>query len=221
MAVAVVALAPTVVALAPSIPVTVQPVTVPRWFETAADHLPAGQVLLTSPFATANSQAAIPWQAIGGMHYVMAGGGGPAGTPSRAGAYRAGFEVLSAASVPLGPQPAPTPANLLAVRRALRGWGVTMVVVPGDRGLPTFQTGRGTSYGVAFFTAALGVAPVRQDGAWVWPRASASPPPVPISTSRLDACIAGGTGGAAAVSGIGRCVLASTPAVTGSENPGR
>ncbi len=43
-----------------------------------------------------------------------------------------------------------------------------MVVVPDDTGLPAFQTGRGTGYGVAFFTAVFGTAPMSQDGAWVW-----------------------------------------------------
>ena len=73
------------VALAPNLPLTVQPVTVPRWFLTAADQLPPGQVLLTYPFATADSQASIPWQAIGGMRYQMAGVAGRR-TVARAGA---------------------------------------------------------------------------------------------------------------------------------------
>ena len=125
-------------------------------------------MLLTYPFATADSQASIPWQAIGGMRYQMAGGGGPAGTVARAGADRVGFSVLRAASVPLLPAPTLSASNLEAVREAMRNWGVTMVVVPDDAGLPAYQTARGTGFGVAFFTAVLGSAPVYQDRAWVW-----------------------------------------------------
>jgi hypothetical protein len=61
-----------------------------------------------------------------------------------------------------------TAANVQAVRTALRRWGVTMVVVPDDTGLATFQQGRGARYGTSFFTQVLGWAPVRQNGASVW-----------------------------------------------------
>jgi hypothetical protein len=168
LAVAAVAVVPTAVVLSPNVPLTVQPVRVPQWFLTTADHLPPGQVVLTYPFATADSQSSIPWQAIGGMHYQMAGGGGPAGTVARAGANMLGFNVLRKASVPLGPAPLPTMANLEAVREAMRDWGVTMVVVPADAQLAEFQIGRGSSYGVAFFTGVLGSRPTYQNHAWVW-----------------------------------------------------
>jgi hypothetical protein len=168
LAVAAVVVVPIAVVLSPSVPLTVQPVLVPQWFLTTADHLPPGQVVLTYPFATADSQSSIPWQAIGGMHYQMAGGGGPAGTVARAGANMLGFTVLSKASVPLGPAPLPTIANLKAVREAMHDWGVTMVVVPADAHLAEFQIGRGTSYGVAFFTRVLGSRPTYQNHAWVW-----------------------------------------------------
>jgi hypothetical protein len=201
------ALGPIVAALAPNVPLTVQPVTVPHWFATTATHLSSEQVLATYPFATADSQASLPWQAIPGLHYKMAGGGGPTGTVARAGADKAGFAVLHSASVPLGPTPAPTTANLEAVRGALRQWGVTMGVVPDDNGLPVYETGRGTAYGVAFFTAVLGSAPIRQAGAWVWPGVLSAPPPVSIAGSSFNACSPSGRAGAATVATIPRCVL--------------
>jgi hypothetical protein len=166
--VAAVAVVPIVDTLGPNLPLHTQPVTVPRWFLTTGEHLPARQVVLTYPFATADSQSALPWQAIGGLHVALAGGGGPAGTAARAGASRPGFTVLHQASVPLGPAPVLTAANVQAVRTALRRWGVTMVVVPDDTGLATFQQGRGAKYGTSFFTQVLGWAPVRQNGASVW-----------------------------------------------------
>jgi hypothetical protein len=171
-AVAVVAMAivvvPTAIVLAPNLPLKVQGVDVPQWFQLEAPRLPPGQVLATYPFATANTQTAIPWQAITGMPFQMAGGGGPAGTVARAGAEARGFRILAAASLPIGPAPSLSKAHIEAVRQAIRSWGVTMIVVPSDNGLANFQTGRGSDYGRAFFTAVMGTAPMYEDQAWVW-----------------------------------------------------
>ncbi|MHB1712430.1 MAG: hypothetical protein ACYCV7_13690, partial [Acidimicrobiales bacterium] len=196
-AVAAVAIVPVAGVMAANLPLTVQALGVPRWFVSTAPHLPAGQVLATYPFATADSQSSIPWQAIDKMHYLMAGGGGPAGTITRAGAEAAGFSVLRSASVVMVPPPAESEANLQAVRQALRHWGVTMVVVPDDGGLAAYQQGRGTLYGVAFFTAVLGSAPSRQPGAWVWSEPGRAPPPRPLSGAELASCIDAGAGGRA------------------------
>jgi hypothetical protein len=144
--------------------------------------------VLAYPFATADSQSSIPWQAIDRMSFAMPGGGGPTGTVARAGADRAGFSVLRAASVPLLAPPAASVADLRAVRRAFLDWGVTTVVVPADPGLAAYQTGRGTTYAVAFFTAVLGSAPTRQSDAWVWSRPAAAPPPLALSTAAIDNC---------------------------------
>ncbi len=207
LAVAIVALGPVAAVLAPNIPLTVQPVSVPQWFESTAVHLPPGRVLLAYPFATADSQASIPWQAIDTMHYLMAGGGGPSGTVARAGADRAGFGVLRDASVPLLVAPAMSAANLGAVRRAMAHWGVTTVVVPESARLPAYQQARGTAYGVAFFSSVLGSAPTHQDGAWVWSDVAHAPLSVPVATAAFDACLTGHaqvpTNGVA----VARCVL--------------
>jgi hypothetical protein len=207
LVVSLIALGPVFDALAPNLPLTMQPVTVPHWFTTEATHLSAEQVLATYPFATADSQASMPWQAIPGLYYKMAGGGGPAGTVARAGADKDGFNVLNMASVPLGPAPVPTMANLDAVRRALRHWGVTMVVVPDDAGLPVFDRGRGSAYGVAFFTAVLGSAPHRQDGAWVWADLPSTRAAVAMSPLGFSACVHGGVGGGGDGDSSARCVL--------------
>ncbi len=209
--VAVVALGSTVAALAPNIPLTVQPVAIPSWFQGTADHLGSGQVLLTYPFATADSQAAVPWQAVDRMRYQMAGGGGPGATVARAGPQRAGFAVLRDASVILLPAPDLTVAHLDAVREAVRAWGVTRVVVPDDAGLPRYETGRGTAYGVAFFTAVFGSLPERQDGAWVWSTTAPSGPPRAISGEALGACLAGPSPPAT----VGPCVLRGGPVASG------
>jgi hypothetical protein len=206
--VAAVAFVPEIHVLGPNLPTTMRPVTVPRWFLTAAPRLPAGGVLATYPFPSADSQASIPWQAISGMPYAMAGGGGPAGTVLRAGAEQAGFAVLRAASVPTLSAPTLDHSNLVAVRNALHNWGVTMVVVPEDAGLPVFLTGRGTPYGVAFFAAVLGSAPIWQDGAWVWTDLTRTvAPPVPIGSVPLGTCLAAPAEGKVGADPWAACVL--------------
>jgi hypothetical protein len=210
-AVALVALIPVVAALSPNLPVAVQPVTVPRWFQTTADRLSPGQVLLTYPFATADSQASIPWQAIGGMHYKMAGGGGPSGTVTRAGADAVGFGVLRAASVPLLAPPTLSAVTLEAVRRAMANWGVTMVVVPADPGLPPFQVARGTGYGVAFFTAVLGSAPVYQNRAWVWSDVARRPASRALPALTFDACASERVRSSEADDPWARCIMQASP----------
>jgi hypothetical protein len=215
LSMAAVAIAPVAAALAPNLPLTVQPVVVPRWFTEVAPHLPSGQVVLAYPFATADSQSSIPWQAIDRMSFSMPGGGGPTGTVARAGADRPGFSVLRAASVPLVSPPAESEANLQAVRRALREWGVTTVVVPDDAGLAMYQTGRGTPYAVAFFTAVLGSAPTRQSDAWVWSRPGDAPPPQPVSTVAFANCQAFNGPPSALGPAVSGCVLRGSAAGAG------
>jgi Family of unknown function (DUF6541) len=206
-----VALVPEIRVLSPNLPTTMRPVTVPRWFTAAAPQLPSGAVLATYPFPTADSQASIPWQAISGMPYQMAGGGGPAGTVARAGAEKPGFDVLHAASVPDLPDPDLDRSNLNAVRTALRAWQVTTVVVPQGAGLPSFQIGRGTPYGVAFFTAVLGSSPVLQDAAWVWTDVRQAPPPVPVAPGTLSSCLASDRAGGGRLDPWAPCVLNGGP----------
>ncbi len=198
--------------LSPNLPTTMLPVTVPRWFRTAAPRLPAGAVLATYPFPSADSQASIPWQAISGMPYQMAGGGGPAGTAARAGADTPGFDVLRAASIPGLASPDLDRSNLTAVRKALRDWQVNMVVVPDDQGLAAFQVGRGTSYGVVFFTAVLGSPPVRRDGAWLWSDVRRAPPPVPVGNATLTTCLAAPSTGTGSIDPWATCVLSGATA---------
>jgi len=213
MAVAVVALGPVATVTAPNFPLAVQPVSVPQWFRDTAAHLPPGQVLLTYPFATSDSQSSIPWQAIDRMHYLMAGAGGPAGTLPRAGANGPGFAVLRDASAPVYPEPILTKSNLDAVRAAMRSWGVTKVVVPDDTGLPIYQRARGTTYGVGFFTAVLGSAPIHHEGAWVWSDPAQDPPPIPLTNQAFTKCTGSGTGITPAPNEAADCVrLASVPA---------
>ena len=123
-------LVPTVVALWPNLPLTTRPVVLPTWYARNGGSLPPGHVVLAYPIPSSGLQSSEAWQAVNAMGWAQASGGGPQGQPSRAGRARPGFVVLSAASLPLGPPPLPTPADVAAVRSALRLWGVTTVVVP-------------------------------------------------------------------------------------------
>jgi hypothetical protein len=200
-------LLPTVVALWPNLPLTTRAVVLPDWFARNGAALAAGQVVLTYPVPSSGLQSSEAWQAVNAMVWAQASGGGPQGQPYRAGAARPGFEVLSAASLPLGPAPDPTPANLAAVRRALRIWRVTTVVVPDPAGLPLYQRGRSGAYASGFFSAAFGTLPHYENSAWVWNAVNAAPASAPVSATDFAHCT---TGDVAAVAGrivVSNCVL--------------
>jgi hypothetical protein len=203
-AAAAVALVPIAAALWPNVPMTIRPVVVPRWFAAAAPRLAGEQVVLPYPAALGGIQSSMAWQATEGMTFSMVGGGGPGITPSRAGKETPGFNVLNQASLPLGPAPTATAANLGAIRQALAGWGVTTVVVPDQPALPTYERGRSVPYAVALFTAALGRAPSFTSKAWVWDDVGHPGAAVPMTASAFTACsnLPGADGGAAAA-----CVL--------------
>lgn len=167
VATGVLALVPVVVVMWPNLPMTIRQVVVPHWFATAAAHKP-GQVILPYPAALGGIQSSMAWQALSGIPFSMVGGGGPGVTVSRAGKETPGFEVLAGASLPLGPQPEPTAANLRAIRLAMTGWGVTTVVVPDEPTMPTYDRGRSVPYAVGLFAAALGQLPAYRSGSWVW-----------------------------------------------------
>ncbi len=204
-AVTALALLPIAVAVWPNVPLAARVVRAPTWFSVAAPRLGNHLVVLPYPAALGGIQSSMAWQATEGMTFSMVGGGGPGITPSRAGPERPGFEILSRASLPLGPPPLPTATNLLAIRRALRGWGVTTVVVPDQPGLPTYDRGRSVGYAVGLFTAAIGNAPARQAQAFVWTLEPTLHAPIPMAAASFAHC----AGGALPGSSVAACVLRS------------
>ena len=203
-AVAAVALVPIVVALWPNIPLTVRAVDSPVWFTRVGPHLEGHQVVLPYPAALGGIQSPMAWQTQAGLTFSMVGGGGPGIAPSRAGPEAPGFDVLTRASVPLGPAPSATAANLTAIRSALTGWGVTTVVVPDQPALPSYDRGRPVPYAVGLFTAALGRPPVHLASAWVWSTVGSDASAVAITPTEFSACVdAAGASGATAAA----CVL--------------
>jgi hypothetical protein len=189
VAVSAIALVPIAAFYAPGLPFTTQPVAVPQWYRTVAPHLTDDQVLLAFPVPWAFQQSTMTWQAVAGMSYSMVGGGGPGSILSRAGRERAGQAYIGNLSLTQTPGPV-TPEQVALTRRALDGWGVTMVVVPDTSRLPSYERLGNESYIAAVVTAAVGRAPVRQAGAWVWSGVNHAGPSVQATTTELSACAA-------------------------------
>jgi hypothetical protein len=203
--VAAVALVQPATYVAQTVPFTTESVVLPTWFRTVAPHLDERQVLLIVPFPSSIRVSAATWQAVDAMTFSMVGGPGPAEVPSREGAERPGASVISDLSVHAS---IPSAAAVGAVRDSLREWGVTMVVVPDQPGLPLYDRIPSVTLAAALMTAAVGEKPVHQDGAWVWSGVGhlvASPHTAP---SDVAACVHGlSNRGTAAVEAATSCVL--------------
>jgi hypothetical protein len=212
LGVATVALVPIGSALAPNVPLTAEPVAVPRWFTEVAPHLPSHQVVLTIPAPFTLIQAALTWQAVDSLHFALVGGSGPEGLPLRAGPERAGLEVVSAASFDLTGPPAPTAAHIDAVRQALAGWGVTIVVMPDPSLPPRYDRGTSPASALGLFTVAIGRRPQYQAGAWVWSAVKELGPRLSISASNFERCTTD-------LTLAGRAHLAVPDCVAGSSQP--
>jgi hypothetical protein len=206
-----IALVPIAVYLAGTVPIVTQPVVLPTWFRTVAPHLTGHPVLLVYPAPFTIAQSSMTWQAVDGMHYAMVGGGGPGGVLTRAGKERDGQVAITINSLSADRR-VETPADILAVRQALQGWGVTMVVIPDQSDLPTYEQVRSVPSSVALMTAAIGTPPVHQAEAWVWTGVdNAARSGVPTSKA-YQACLFGPTGAPTATADIPGCLLTAAPA---------
>jgi hypothetical protein len=208
--VAAMALVPSTAYLASSLPITTQAVVLPTWFRTVAPHLSGRQVLLVLPAPFAVVQSAMTWQAVDEMHFSMVGQGGPGGVLERAGNERAGQAVITSASFFFSPSQTITSHDAVADRKALEGWGVTMVVIPDQTELPAYERIRSVTHAAALMTAATGELPIHQADAWVWTGIDRAHPSAPPTTGSLSECTAGLTyRGVPAVEKATACVLAA------------
>jgi hypothetical protein len=207
LAVAAIGLVPIWVYLSPTFPITTEPVVVPAWFRTVAPRLPDHQVLLVYPVPFALQQSVMTWQAIDQMHFSIVGGGGPTSALARGGKERAGQVVLSKSSLATTAQVV-TQANVLAVRRAMDDWGVTMAVVPDQSALPFYQRVRSVPSAVALLTAATGERPIYQAHAWVWTSINLDPRAVTPGPAAYAACLAGTGGAPASPARVSACIVA-------------
>jgi hypothetical protein len=117
--------------------------------------------------------------------------------------------LLTASSMALGIPANLTAADLQRVHQALAEWGVTMVVIPDQRGLPSYEQVFRSPYAVGLITAATGQRPVYQAHAWVWSQVNTSSGPASISSQAFQTCV----GTSSQVSGppetVPDCVLAA------------
>ncbi len=186
------------------LPYATRPVAVPTWYTTAGAHLATGSVVLALPWGLSQTSA---WQAIAGMHVVMAGGDafvpGPDGrfqpkpAPGSAEAMLSAFTGYSA-------PPLATPGAVATLRRAIDRWQVTTVVVTGTAGSP--------AYAVGFLSVVLGALPARQDGAFVWSGVRSDPRPWRVPSTAVLACRPLTSPPAT----VARCVAAAAGAGSGS-----
>ena len=180
-----VAIGPIAVDLAPALPLTAEPVVVPRWF-AAVHRLGPHPVVLPIPVAFSAVQSALAWQVVPGFRFAMAGGDGPGSDPSKAGLHRRAQEALMAVS---GTFPATRldESSVPAGARALVDWRVTRVVLPVDRGLPAYDRATQPGAAAALITAATGQLPSVESEALVW---SIDPkdPTGPHHLGRLGRC---------------------------------
>jgi len=214
-AVAVLALGQVAAAVAPTVPLTVQPVTLPAWFAVTGAHLAPRSVVLVDPAPFSGIQSSMGWQAQDGLRFAMAGGGGPQGVVGRAGAERAGFETLAGLGAGFAPLPTGTRRDVAAVRQALAGWRVTTVVIPRlPAAWPPIQRGNDPQYAAGFLTEVLGQAPTYRDRAWVWDRVDLRRAPYRLDPGVLGACTAAVERHRFAPLAVPRCVAArGTPGV--------
>jgi hypothetical protein len=211
LAVAAAALVPIADYYSSGIPLTTQRVVLPPWYRTVAPHLPGHQVVLAFPVAFDLLQSAMTWQAVDTMSFAMVGGGGPDSLAERAGPELAGQTFMGTVSA--GAAQTVTPTDIGAVRRALDGWGVTMVVVPDPSGLPEYEQLRQVRSLVVLMTAATGQLPVRQAQAWVWAHVQQAGSPLLASASQSTACSTGAPDGTvASIARSAECVAATTSA---------
>lgn len=150
-------------------PLTVQPIGLPPWYATTAQHVPAGSVITSYPFPASASVTSQPmvWQAADGMRFRLAGGyvkvpgvgQGVIGTGTPDSALRTLVDLTLVSGPAIGTFPLTAP-QLVNVRAALRSWGTSYIVVTDTGGAPTEAAG--------LFTAATGTLPQIAHRAWVW-----------------------------------------------------
>lgn len=207
LAVAGVALVPPATALASNVPLTLEPVVLPRWFTAAAPALPGGRVVLTFPLPVTGGSA-MTWQAVERFPFALATGAGPQSIPERAGTERAGQAVLVGAGSLFATLAPPTPDGVESVRRALAGWQVTTVVVPDPSVLvPPADRTAATAWALGYFTLAVGRAPVVRAGAWVWSGVRSPSPRRTIGRRAFDRCTAPARLRVRAGTAVPACVL--------------
>jgi hypothetical protein len=165
--VAAVAIVPPAEYLAHNAPIATESIAVPTWFKIVAPHLKGHEVVLTLPYD--NFESPLMWQSVETLDYSMINQGGPGDNLARAGKERRAAQALKSLSGTSGKtRQSITGGDVVAIRNALRSWGVTKVVIPDQQTLPAYDKIPSVAAAASVITAATNEIPVRQDGALVW-----------------------------------------------------
>lgn len=151
------------------VPYAASTVWQPTWYADNASSTAKGQVILGFPFFNTTADL-LGVQALHAMAYSVAGGTGPEWIDSRQGAEEPGYKVIQAvSSAVVRPVLATsaTPLERAEVRAALRGWKVTLVVIPDQVAPDTVGVAHSPAAVATWFTSVLGPANFHDD-AWVW-----------------------------------------------------
>jgi hypothetical protein len=156
----------------------------PAWFLSVAPRLSPGTVLLTMPYPSSAESQAMAWQADVGFAFAMVGGyalvpGGDGRQSIYVDPPAGAAAILDTLSFGIAPEPSGSLTETSEVRRALRAWGVQVVVVA--------PQARDAAYAVGFLTATLGREPLWQAGTWVW-YGLGPDPPLGLGPARLFLC---------------------------------
>jgi hypothetical protein len=216
LAVAAVALVPPAAALATNVPLTMEPVVLPRWFTAVAPDLSPGRVVMTFPLPVTGGSA-MTWQAVERFPFALATGAGPQSVPERAGTERAGQAILVAAGSLFATLAPPTAAGVESVRKAIAGWQVTTAVVPDPAVLvpPADRTGA-TAWALGYLTLAVGRAPRREGGAWEWSDLRTPTVRRAITSRAFEKCTAPTSLRARGGAAVPTCVMRHSVPVPGS-----
>ncbi len=207
--VALVAVVPIGAAEANALPLTVGRVVVPDWFNLQHGHLSRTDVVLAYPFPGIWAPPVLTWQAVDGMAFAVAGGGGPGSIPARAGQERTGLALLSDSNWPESRAADASIANVRAVRAALTGWEVTTIVVPDPTAIPSTDQGWRAADAVGLITAAVGRLPISEDSALVWNDVQSSTRAVVLAGSAFQRCSRVATNSTSSLITETRCVMAA------------
>ncbi len=208
--VAAVGIAPLVQSERSVLPLAVSTLRLPPWFTHAAVHLPGKAVLLVAVSGLDGGGRLLVWQAADDMHFSVVGGAGPGSISSRAGPERPGYDVLGGETMTHAARAqAPSASDIRAVSDAMRGWGVTTVVLPQSSARQVASPTVGQTDLVALFTEVIGRAPREQDHAIVWRRIGDARTLPALSAATFSTCTTFGRGGPNPLVHEGRCLVGS------------
>ena len=188
------------------LPLPTAGIVIPPWFTHTAKRLPPGTVALVAEPGLGTEETLV-WQAEADMHFAIVEGAGPESRSNRMPLReRPGYRVLQADLSSLPGKLVFSTRDVTAVRRALQGWGVTTIVLPGVWLHPRPASAEQV-LDTAVMTDATGRVPAVSGEVLVW-RTIRSWPRVASTSSQFAQCTTIGMG-TDRLQAEARCLLGS------------